>query len=128
MKNVTEVKKAIEERTARSAWARGVKEYALELIDNLQESIDGGYTDPEDITNKSLLEKKLLNGADNWDQYSYGGCALIYNYEIAERLCTPSFVRARRDGEWNPSRFENWLDMQARALYQAARIIKNTAF
>ncbi len=32
----------------------------------------------------------MLNGASNWRQFSYGGSALIYNEEIAERLCSPS--------------------------------------
>lgn len=128
MKNINEIKATVENRKARSAWDKGVKAYALELIETLAEGIERGYIDPEGLENKNLLNKVLLNGADSWEQYSYGGCALICNYEIAERLCTPSEYKKRHEGEWNPNRYETWLDVQTRALFQAARMVKNAAF
>ena len=39
------------------------------------------------VSNRKELEKILLNGAENWNQYSYGGCALIYDTDIAVTLC-----------------------------------------
>jgi len=67
----------------------------------------------------------LLNGADNWTQYSEGGCALIYDGDIAERTCSPSALKRTRNGERNPNRNETWLDVQTRALNQAcSRILK----
>jgi hypothetical protein len=128
MKNVNEVKATVENRKVRSAWDKGVKAYALELIETLTEAIERGYIDPEDLANKNLLNKVLLNGADSWEQYSYGGCALIYNCDIAERLCTPSEYKKSREGDRNPNRYETWLDVQARALIQAARMVRNAAF
>ena len=65
----------------------------------------------------------LLNGAENWRAYSYGGCALIYDADIAERLCAPSEYAKKRQGERAPNSRETWLDVQARALGQAATLI-----
>jgi hypothetical protein len=69
------------------------------------------------------LEKELLNGARTWKEYSEGGCALIYDGDIAERLCAPSEYRKTRQGERAPNARETWLDVQARALGQAANLI-----
>lgn len=62
----------------------------------------------------------MLNGADSWIQYSWGGCSLIYDGDIAERLCSPSELKKTRNGERKPNGNEEWLDTQARALYQAS--------
>ena len=62
----------------------------------------------------------LLNGAKDWSQYSWGGCSLIYDPDIASRLCCPSELKKTRNGERRPNSREEWLDVQARALYQAA--------
>ena len=108
-----EIKKAImdalEKEKARSAWKKGVILYAIDILD----SIDDG----------EVTEKHLLNGADNWKEYSYGGSSLIYDEDICHRLCTPSEIRKTRDGERRPNSHETWIDVQARALYQAARLI-----
>lgn len=112
-----ELLKRIEETKTRSAWDRGVKEYATELIDYL----DNNFIEELNSIN---CEKMLLNGASNWSQYSWGGCSLIYNSDIAERLCNPSELKKTRNGEWRPNKNEEWLDVQARALYQAYRLIK----
>jgi hypothetical protein len=61
----------------------------------------------------------LLNGASNWDQYSWGGCSLICDRDIAIRLCTPSELKKTRNGERRPNDREMWLDTQTRALRQA---------
>lgn len=102
-------------RPARSAWERGGKEYADELCERLKES------DEVAITNASELEQILLNGARDWKEYSEGGCSLIYDYDIAERLCSPSELKRVKGGERNPNARETWLDVQARALRQTAR-------
>jgi len=96
-----------------SKWQNGVNEYAAELYQNM---IDN---------NLDITEENLLNGASNWSDYSYGGSSLIYDYDIAERLATPSEIksRMRKDGSFNQmaNARETWLDVQARALYQASR-------
>ena len=113
-----EIKKALQERGDRSAWDKGVTAYALELVEQYED------THGEEMTEKGKdLEAVLLNGASDWSAYSWGGCALIYNGDIAERLCTPSELKKTRDGERRPNSHEEWLDTQARALHQAYRRI-----
>jgi len=115
MKTVNQLRKAIAETPARSAWGRGVKIYALELIEGLPGDQEY-HASPAD-------KSDLLNGADDWKQYSYGGCALIYDGDIAERLCSPSEYKRTKEGKDNPNARENWLDVQTRALHQAAALI-----
>lgn len=115
MKTIKELRQAIENAASRSAWDQGVKEYALELIEEMNETAEF-YGSPAD-------KKDLLNGADNWSEYSWGGCSLIYNADIAERLCTPSELKKTNHGERKPNKGEEWLDTQARALFQAEQMI-----
>lgn len=114
----------IDNKLRRSAWDRGVNAYAHELLDTLEEQIDGGYFDPENLAAPKLVEKALLNGAQDWSQYSWGGCSLCYDHQIAERLCTPSELKRKRGGELRPNSREEWLDTQARALFQASNHVK----
>ena len=127
-KNIVKaMRENLEAQKMRSAWDRGVNEYALELLDGLEESISGGWFDAENIAAPKMLEKALLNGAANWNEYSWGGCALIYDYDIAERLCNPSELKKTRGGERRPNAREEWLDCQARALFQASRRVMAAA-
>ena len=114
----------IEKNTARGAWNNGVKLYALELLKELDTAINDGYFAIEDLNAPKLLDRQMLNGAEDWTQYSYGGCSLIYDGDIAERLCNPSELKKTRTGERNPNGRETWLDCQAMALYQAARRVR----
>ena len=79
--------------------------------------------------NYNLFYKAALNGAENWNKYSWGGCSYIYNGDIAKNLCNPSELKKTKNGENRPNRGEDWLDVQARALSQAAlrlfRIVKS---
>lgn len=127
MLNIEKIRETIENKPVRSAWNRGVKSYAVGLLDELAENIQGGYIDPEDLDSPALLKKALLNGAADWAQYSWGGCSLIYDGDIAERLCTPSEYKRKRGGELQPNSQETWLDVQARALSKAANCIINAA-
>lgn len=106
----------IENKPARSAWARGVKAYALELLDSLAELTAAQLADP------AAVRAALLNGAQDWQEYSDGGCSLIYDPDIAARVCTPSELKRAHNGERRPNSRETWLDVQARALFQAARL------
>jgi hypothetical protein len=102
-------------KAGRSAWSRGVKAYAVELVESLE--------DGADLSNEVMLAKALLNGAQSWRQYSEGGCALIYDADIAERVCSPSELKRCKGGERQPNSRETWIDCQARALWQAHRLI-----
>ena len=99
----------------RSAWSRAVYTYAVELVESLAES--------DELSNENLLRKALLNGAGDWQQYSEGGCALVYDADIAERLCSPSELKRCKGGERNPNSRENWIECQARALSQASALV-----
>ena len=102
--------KTIENEKVRSKWDRGVLEYAYEII----ESLDNGLI---------IDLKTLLNGAKSWEQYSWGGCSLIYDEDICERLATPSEQKRTQNGSKKPNVNEEWLDTQARALHHAAHYI-----
>lgn len=119
------IKNTLESVKKRTYWGRGVKNYAIDLLDVLKWEIDnkGAAT----FASWADFEKLLLNGAENWSQYSWGGCSLIYDYEIAEALCTPSELKKTRGGERRPNSAEEWLDVQARALSQAFTLVKITA-
>ena len=116
---VNDIRESLINDTQRSAWDKGVTAYALDLLDQLKEAVEGGYFDMENLLNPRMLRSALLNGADSWSQYSWGGCSLIYDSDIAERLCTPSELKRARNGERRPNSREEWLDTQARALFQA---------
>ena len=120
---INNIKSIIESQKTRSAWTRGVKAYALELVEELETAINDGYFDEADLESVNLLERQMLNGASCWDQYSWGGCSLIYNADIAERLCTPSELKKTGNGSRKPNANEEWLDTQARALYQASAAV-----
>ena len=111
---VENIRKELESRKNRSAWEKGVNEYALELIENI---------DDNEIPTKEMM----LNGARTWNEFSWGGCSLIYNGDIAERLCCPSELKRTRNGERKPNSREEWLDTQACALYQACKRVLTLA-
>ena len=125
MKTIEEVRKELKARKDRSAWDKGVTIYAVALLDDLEES--RRFNNADMYIHPLELKAELLNGADSWDAYSWGGSALIYDCDIAERLCTPSELKRTRNGERRPNSREEWLDTQARALYQAARRIQVAA-
>ena len=114
MKTNTELAFEIENTPARTAWRKGVQSYALEMVCNAE---------GPPLSAATNLKKELLNGARTWKEYSEGGCALIYDADIAERLCSPSEYRKTREGERAPNSRETWLDVQARALGQAVTLI-----
>ena len=111
----------VKTKKARSKWRRGVLDYTEELLEALDEQIDFEKRAPKSAEE---LEEMLLCGAESWNAYSYGGCALIYNVDIAKRLCSPSELNRCKNGLRDPNRWENWCDVQARALTQAAQVLK----
>lgn len=109
-----------------SAWKNGVKNYAIALIDKLPDDYCMIFNNQRELENHlTILKKLLLNGAENWHQYSYGGRAYISNNVIALHLCTFSEYRKTKGGQKQPNTRETWLDAQARALWQAELLIKS---
>lgn len=106
---------ALKNSNDRSAWDRGVTALALYILDGCGTD-ELGYTD---------AEKTLLKGARDWGQYSWGGSALVYDEDIARALCTPSELKRTSNGTRRPNAREEWLDVQARALYQACARIRS---
>ncbi len=91
---------------SRSAWDRGVKAYAYDLLDSIQD--------------QSVTKANLLNGAHNWKHWATSGSGLAYDSDIAERMCTPSELKRKDGGRLPPNSSESWLDMEAYAAEQAA--------
>lgn len=127
--NLQTLREKLENHKTRSYWAAGVKEYAAEIIDNLEEKekFDDLNASEYDYTGSMQNHLDALNGAKDWQQYSRGGCSLIYNASIARTLCTPSELEKTKDGERQPNAREDWLDVQARALYQAESLLNDLA-
>lgn len=109
----------VENVKVRSAWNNGVKMYAIELLDDAASN-----RECEEFESLQELKEAILNGASDWLQYSEGGCSLIYNTDIAERLCSPSELKRTKNGMNNPNSSENWVQCQARALFQAWELVK----
>lgn len=129
---VEEARRILEARVDRSKWDKAVTEDAIDLLNTVNdrceqvtrqfaETEEGGHMHTLDLfkSRKGLMEI-MRNGADSWQAYSYGGCSLVYDADIAEHYCTPSELKKVRGGDRNPNSFETWLDVQARALRQAA--------
>ena len=119
MTTIENIRHILTTTRTRSAWDRAINAYALELLEEYENNYGANACAP--------CEKDLLNGANDWSQYSWGGCSLIYNGDIAERTCSPSELKKTCYGEKRPNSREAWLDVQARALWQAAQRIKYIA-
>lgn len=119
--NIAKTEKKVKATRARSAWGKGVKEYALELL----ASLDGFNGDARDISTEAQLEEALLGGASGWNEYSSAGFSLIFDCDIAERLCTKSELKRTQGGRLEPNGRENWIEVQARALRQAWWLIRD---
>ena len=118
-----DVYNVIDNKKTRGAWNNGVKVYALYLLEGvIFEEDDPAYT----VTD---LKNRLLNGAKNWQHYAAGGGGFVYDYEIASTLCTPAQLKRytyKEGGLKNPNRYETWIDIEARALFQAWLLIRDT--
>ena len=104
----------------RSTWAKAVKADAIDFVKcNIADALECGDIEsiPEDGRELRAL---LLNGASDWKQYSWGGCALVYNYDIKEHYLSSS-ERERYAGD--TVRGTHLLDIQAAALSQACDIV-----
>lgn len=99
----------------RSAWSRAVHRYAREMVSDL---------DHGTVLTRDTARRVVLNGATDAREYSEGGCTLIYDSDIAARVCTPSELRRTKGGALPPNRDETWLDVQTRAISQALAVIR----
>ena len=124
MKNIEQTYKSIrakiEQEPARSAWCKGVKRYAMWIIKQWYEDTIANNDDelPE------LTRTYVLNGSKDWRELSASGNYLIFDKDIAKYLCTPSELKITKNGEREPNKHEDWIDVQARALFQAYLLIQ----
>lgn len=120
--NFETARETLQSASQRSAWARGVRDYALDLLDDLEDWTMAGDISPDQLTGD--LDGILRNGAKDWKTYSWGGSALIYDGDICRRLCNNTEKKLTRNGERRPNSTEEWLDVQARALFQASQMVR----
>lgn len=96
----------------RAQWEKGVEFYTHFLAERFNDN----YL-PENIEMKNIIVI-LLNGAENWHQFAWGGCGQVYNEEIATTLLTPS--QRKRITLSDTFRGYSLLDLEAHALAEAA--------
>lgn len=96
--------------STRSTEDRAILVYMAELIDNIRNHSVDFASSAQDI------ERICLNGANNWQHYSFSGCSLCYNDQIAELILPPS--RRNRYGS------ERLLVMQGNLLSMASLRLK----
>ena len=119
-KKAKKIIERLEQKRARSAWSEGVRKYALWMMHNYEEWLEFDST-------LTISEHTFLNGALSWKEVSYGACYLVCDEDIARMLCTNTELKKTRNGELPPNSQETWLDTQARALFQAWKLIKETS-
>lgn len=119
MASINKVMTEVRKTTPRSAWGKGVKEYAIELLNEVKEYKGGSFD-----LNTDNYRKILLRGADDWKHFSYSAMTLFYNEDIARRLSNKTELKLTKNGLRRPNPREEWLDTQARALHQADGIIR----
>lgn len=117
------VEEELKQLKCRSAFKKGSRNIALELVDSYRETCRCceiyGKPIPE------LNKETLLNGADDWNAYCEGGCALIYDGDIARALATPSELARTRGGELSPRGYNTWMSMQVYAYKYASVMIRD---
>lgn len=104
---------AIENYKPISAWNKGLKVFALEIVESTEKHLT-----------MDNIKEAILNGAESYYAASMGGNFLIYDIDIAERFCSQSELKRTKNGEKEPNARESWLDLQARAAFQVELLIK----
>lgn len=117
--NIEELKNKLneEQKKARGVYQKAIYVYAFELIDNIADNYITTANELEHLENIPNLKERALNGATSWNQYSWGGCSLCYNYDILQRLFCKSIVKKYENADSVKGR--HLLDWQASALSKA---------
>lgn len=121
--NIQKVVNEVNNQKIRSAWGKGVQSYAFHILAQFEEWRD--WSEKNGAGVPEIDEATALNGAQDWRAWAYGGCGLVYDCAIAERLCTPSEREQwhKRGCPNMANSRETWLDVEARAAWQAWRMI-----
>ena len=117
--NIEELKNKLkkEQKHARGAYQTAIYQYAFELVDNIADDYTTTAEELEHLENITNLKERALNGAESWNQYSWGGSSLCYDYDILTRLFCPSIVKKYQYTD--TIRGYHLLDYQASALSRA---------
>lgn len=121
--------------TDNSAWKKGVRSYALEMLENVEDKTAPACTLTlgqliNHVGYNSVKIGMFANQYNACQEVSWIGNFEIYNENIAERLASPSEIKkcTRADGSIrNPNSRESWLDVQTRAIWQAVMLIQRNA-
>lgn len=95
--NLEKVEKELKElKVGNSKKGKAIKKTAFYLLEDLEEAMEEEksgneerliyFENYEEIRNS--IKKILLNGAENWKKWAFGGCGLVYNKDIMELLLT----------------------------------------
>lgn len=117
--NINELKNKLneEQKHARGTYQKAIYQYAFELVDNIADDYITTAEELEHLERITNLKERALNGASDWNQYSWGGCSLCNNYDILSRLFCPSIVKKYENA--NSVNGRHLLDYQAAALSKA---------
>lgn len=116
--NLSTLRGLVSSSCARSAWSRGVRAYALDLLDSIEEMSNYEMNNYGEYL--VISEEVALNSAGSWSNYAAGGCGLYNTSAILERLCTASELRRLN----RSSRSDiDAIEIEGRALFQAWRLI-----
>lgn len=133
------------EKAARSYWSRAVQSDAISMIERMLSDSDNVVNGVFSGTLSEFLAScvnhvGIINAKIEsvWscipyiNESSRGGNWLIYNDDIAAHYCTPSELKrvTHKDGTIrdHANSREDWLDVQARAHYQALIRIMRDVF
>lgn len=106
----------------RSAWDKGVKQWALDLLD--------GMDNKAEFSSLTSLLLEALSGSLDWKQYCYDDKGIISDYSIVEAFCTPTEKQryiSRLGALRAPNADETWMDVQVKAATQAWDLIERVA-
>lgn len=117
--NIEELKNKLneEQKHTRGTYQKALCSYALELCDNIADNYITTADELEHLESITNLKERALNGATNWNKYSWGGCSLCYNFDILSRLFCKSIVKKYENADSVKGR--HLLDWQASALAKA---------
>ena len=87
--------------------------YAFELLEQVAEK-----NDLQNVQSFTDFQTKCLAGAPDWNRFSYGGCSLVSEYEIAKRFL-PNLVGDKTPKP--PHAAADWMEVQAKVLPMACR-------
>lgn len=124
--NIYDIIDLIEKEKHSTQENKNTNYYAVSHLADIAGALHGEKLDPE-IENISKLSwnngsliKTILNGAENFQEWSNGGLGLIYNIDLAKTLLTPEQFKKWENGD----KYIDFLKMQAKFARKGYEKIK----